>query len=112
MKLSPQAKEQLQAEPAKFIEQEIKEFTLTSPSNRLSFIKDYIIFDEPLVKFADGSGCMDCWGWVAPGWIALANLTVRRVVGLLCHYVTNTYDGLSAGRWSCCCWRVRLGATR
>ncbi|MFC1897748.1 epoxyqueuosine reductase [Chloroflexota bacterium] len=52
--LSQQAKKQFQTNPAQFIEKEIKEFTRTSPLNRLSFIKDYIIFDEPLVKFADG----------------------------------------------------------
>ncbi len=52
--LSPQAKERLQTEPAQFIDQEIKAFASTSPLNRLSFIEDHIIFDEPLVKFADG----------------------------------------------------------
>ena len=52
--LSRQKKEQLQTEPAQFIEQEIKEFVRTSPANRLSFMNDYIIWDEPLVKFADG----------------------------------------------------------
>ena len=52
--LSRQMKEQLQTEPAQFVEQEIKEFVRTSPANRLSFIKDHIIWDEPLVKFADG----------------------------------------------------------
>ena len=52
--LSRQAKERFQTNPAQFIEEEIKEFTLTSPLNRLPFIKDYVIWDEPLVKFADG----------------------------------------------------------
>jgi len=52
--LSRQAKEQFQTNPAQFIEEEIKEFTRTSPLNRLAFINDYIIWDEPLVKFADG----------------------------------------------------------
>jgi len=49
------AKEQFQAEPAQFIEEEIKAFARTSPANRMPFSKDHIIFDEPLVKFADGN---------------------------------------------------------
>ncbi len=52
--LSRQVKERFQANPAQFIEEEIKEFARTSPLNRLPFIKDYVIWDEPLVKFADG----------------------------------------------------------
>ena len=52
--LPRQIKEQLENNPAQFIEQEIKEFARTSPVNRMPFIEDYIIFDEPLVKFADG----------------------------------------------------------
>jgi len=54
MKFSTKAKEQFQAESAQFIEKEIKEFVRTSPLNRMPFIKDDNIFDEPLVKFADG----------------------------------------------------------
>jgi hypothetical protein len=56
--LSQQVKEQFQTETARVIEQEIKVFTHTSPLNRLSFVEDYIIFDEPLVKFADGDDSM------------------------------------------------------
>ena len=52
--LSPPARERLQTNPAQFIEQEIREFVRTSPDNRLSFINDYVMWDEPLVKFADG----------------------------------------------------------
>ena len=52
--LSRQAKERFQANPAQCIEEEIKEFTLTSPLNRLPFINNYVIWDEPLVSFADG----------------------------------------------------------
>jgi len=52
--LSPQAKQRLQTEPAQFIEQEIKEFVRTSPDNRLSFLNEYVMWDEPLVQFADG----------------------------------------------------------
>ena len=51
---SQQVKEQLQTDPAQFIEEKIKEFTRTSPLNRLPFLNDYVIWDEPLVKFADG----------------------------------------------------------
>ena len=39
---------------ARFVEQEIKTFARTSPLNRLPHDHDYIIFDEPLVRFADG----------------------------------------------------------
>ena len=52
--LSRQVKEQFQTNPAQFIEEEIKNFTRTSPLNRLPFIEDYVIWDEPLVKFANG----------------------------------------------------------
>jgi len=48
------AKERLQTDPAQFIEQQIKESVRTSPVNRLSFMNDYVMWDEPLVKFADG----------------------------------------------------------
>jgi len=54
MRLSTDAKERLQTNPAQFIEQEIKKFVRTSPLNRLPFLNDYIIFDEPLVQFANG----------------------------------------------------------
>ena len=52
--MSQQTKQRLQTEPAQFIEQEIKAFTVTSPANRMPFDRDEIIFDEPLVGFADG----------------------------------------------------------
>ena len=54
MKLSAKAKEKLETNPAQFVEQEIKEFVRTSPDNRLPFINDYAMWDEPLVSFADG----------------------------------------------------------
>ena len=40
-------------EMARFIEEEIKAFTHTSPLNRMP-MSDNFIFDEPLVQFADG----------------------------------------------------------
>ncbi len=40
-------------EMAQFIEQEIKTFVRTSPQNRLPMMDDYIMWDEPLVQFAD-----------------------------------------------------------
>ena len=52
--LSRQTKERLQTNPAQFIEQEIKEFVRTSPLNRMPITDNHIIFDEPLVQFADG----------------------------------------------------------
>jgi len=51
---SPKAKERFQTEPAQFIEQEIKAFARTSPLNRIPMLDNNFIFDEPLVKFADG----------------------------------------------------------
>lgn len=39
---------------ARFVEEEIKAFLRTSPLNRLPFDRDHIIWDEPLVNFADG----------------------------------------------------------
>ena len=39
---------------ARFVEEEIKAFLRTSPLNRLPDMEDYLIFDEPLVNFADG----------------------------------------------------------
>jgi ferredoxin len=52
--LSVRAKERLQAEPAQFIEEEIKAFASTSPLNRLLETDNQFMFDEPLVQFADG----------------------------------------------------------
>jgi len=54
MELSIRKKQDLKNNPAKFIEQEIQEFTYKSPDNRLSFMNDYIMWDKPLVQFADG----------------------------------------------------------
>ena len=52
--LSTEAKERLQTEPAQFVEDAIKTLASTSPVNRMPFNRDEIIFDEPLVGFADG----------------------------------------------------------
>ena len=54
MRLSVKAKEKLESNPARFVKQKIKELVRTSPDNRLSFLNDYVIWDEPLVSFADG----------------------------------------------------------
>ena len=54
MTLRPEASGQSQFDPAHFIEQQIKAFTATSPANCLSFMNGYVMWDEPLVKFADG----------------------------------------------------------
>ncbi len=51
----PKVKELSSAGAAQFIEQEIKEFVRTSPANRMPLVAEaYNIFDEPLVRFADG----------------------------------------------------------
>ncbi len=54
MRPSVKGKERLPANPPRFIEQRIKEYVRASPANRLSFMNDYVIWDGPLVKFADG----------------------------------------------------------
>jgi ferredoxin len=54
MRISEKAKEKLKTNPAQFVEEEITEFVRTSPDNRLDFFNDYVIWDEPLVSFADG----------------------------------------------------------
>ena len=41
-------------EAARYITQQVKDFVRTSPLNRLPYDKDYPLFDEPLVGFADG----------------------------------------------------------
>lgn len=54
MRLTAKAKERLQSDPARFVGQIIKDFARTSPANRLSFLGDYVMWDEPVVRFADG----------------------------------------------------------
>lgn len=54
MRLSAKVKERLRNNSARFIELKMKEFVRTSLNNRLSFLNNYIMWDEPLVKFADG----------------------------------------------------------
>jgi len=51
---SQKAKDRFQTELAQFVEEEIKAFVRTSPLNRLPDTDNQIIFDEPLVQFADG----------------------------------------------------------
>jgi len=52
--LSPEAKEQFYNDPAAALEQVIKAFVRTSPMNRMPATREMTIFDEPLVRFADG----------------------------------------------------------
>jgi epoxyqueuosine reductase QueG len=53
--LSPEAKERFRSDPATAIEHEIKAFVLGSPLNRMPATRELPIFDEPLVRFADGN---------------------------------------------------------
>jgi epoxyqueuosine reductase len=53
--LSPDAKERFRSDPAAAIEHEIKAFVLGSPLNRMPATRELPIFDEPLVRFADGN---------------------------------------------------------
>ncbi len=52
--LSQEAKKNFQADPSRFIEQEIKELARTSPLNIMPSAEGGVIFDEPIVRFADG----------------------------------------------------------
>ena len=52
--ISQQAKEQFKSEPSQFIIEEIKAFASISPLNRIPPAREELIFDEPLVRFADG----------------------------------------------------------
>lgn len=52
--ISPKMKGEFNSDPGQSVERVIKEFVRTDPTNRLSFMNDYIIWDKPLVKFADG----------------------------------------------------------
>jgi len=47
-------KEQLKSRPAEFITQKIKDFVAASPDSRLDFLNNYVMYDEAIVKFADG----------------------------------------------------------
>ena len=51
---SQKSKGQSQIDMAPFIEEEIKAFVRTSPLNHMPTLDNNIIFDEPLVQFADG----------------------------------------------------------
>ncbi len=47
--------EALSNDPAGFVRNKIKKFVRNSPDNHLGFLNNYVIFDEPLVKFAGGN---------------------------------------------------------
>jgi len=51
---SRKAEERLQTKPAQFIEDEIRAFVRTSSLNRMPIMDNPVIYDEPLVGFADG----------------------------------------------------------
>ncbi|UCB43056.1 MAG: hypothetical protein JSV77_11550 [Dehalococcoidales bacterium] len=53
--LSPEKKERFRTDPAMALEQEIKAFAKNSPLNRMPATRELTIFDEPLVRFADGN---------------------------------------------------------
>ena len=54
MRLLTKDKERAKTNSAQFIEEEIKTFTCTSHLNRMPLDKGQVIFDEPLVHFANG----------------------------------------------------------
>ncbi len=53
--LSPELKEQFEKEPVQAVIDEIKAFVANSPANRMPSTRERIIFNEPLVRFADGN---------------------------------------------------------
>ena len=52
--LSPEKRERFQKEPAQAIQDDIREFVRTSPLNRMPSTREHVVFDRPLVRFADG----------------------------------------------------------
>jgi epoxyqueuosine reductase len=52
--MSQVMKTTLEQEPAEFIREKIKDFVVNSQESKLAFLDDYPMYDEPLVKFADG----------------------------------------------------------
>jgi len=52
--ISPEKQAQFRNEPAQAIIDDIREFVRTSPLNRMPSCRELTIFDEPLVRFADG----------------------------------------------------------
>jgi len=49
-----EAKEDLQSNPAQFIREALVQWARSDPSNKLSFLNDYHMYDDPMVEFADG----------------------------------------------------------
>jgi len=47
-------RELLDKNPASFVRKQIEDFVCDSPTGRLSFIDDYVIWDKPLVRYAAG----------------------------------------------------------
>ena len=45
----------IDSDPGRYIEDTIKKFVATSPAARLAFMNDFLMYDEPLVKFADAN---------------------------------------------------------
>jgi len=54
MTLPPERQRRLREEPARAIMEEIRDLVRTSPLNRMPSTRELPIFDEPLVRFADG----------------------------------------------------------
>jgi epoxyqueuosine reductase len=53
--LSPEERERFRKDPAMALEQVIKAFVKNSPLNRMPATRELTIFNEPLVRFADGN---------------------------------------------------------
>jgi epoxyqueuosine reductase len=49
-----ETREQTRRNPAQFLEREIAGFVSHNPINRLPFLNGYLLWDKPLVRFADG----------------------------------------------------------
>jgi epoxyqueuosine reductase QueG len=82
MKASATAREQLEKNPARFIRQEISRFVRQSAFNRLPFLDDYIMWDTPLIRFADGN---DPLFQEYKSIISAQHLTPREALAESCH---------------------------
>jgi epoxyqueuosine reductase len=51
---SAQASKTSENDMSAFVTQSVREFLRTNPDNRLSFVDEYVMWDDPLVGFADG----------------------------------------------------------
>jgi epoxyqueuosine reductase len=81
---------------ARLIRRRISNFVRSSPDNRLPFFDDYVIFDEPLVKFADGDDPIfsEYKKIISP-----AHLTPREALAAACRRSGDSFTHVSVISW-------------